>query len=196
MDATAFDQCRWKKTTVEDCLTISIDALVRARMLISGQRTAGSWQWRNPYSKGHRAALDLVADLSEESAPHVFLIYSLAATGEEVMHEIIVGASRPYFGGRRWWFVCPLGDTGKPCGRRVGRLFLPPGAKYFGCRHCYNLQYRSCQERRGRFERYRRSKLELDRLPYDVALMRVFRTLDKIHRNGYGSTSVTALSGT
>ena len=25
-------------------------------------------------------------------------------------------------------------------------LYLPPGARYFGCRHCYNLTYRSAQE--------------------------------------------------
>jgi len=194
MEAMSFDRHALKKTMVEDCLTLSVDALVRARMLISGQRTAGTWQWRNSYSKGQRAALNPVSDLSDDNAPYLFLIYRLAGIGEDVEYEVAITASRPHYGGRRWWFVCP-GEIGKPCARRVGRLFLPPGAKYFGCRHCYDLQYRSCQERRGRFERYRRSKLELDKLPYDVALTRVFRTLDKIHRNGYGSTSVTALSG-
>ena len=107
----SFDRHAWKKTTVEDCLTISIDALVRARMLISGQRTAGTWQWRNPYSKGHRSALNLVSDLSDDSAPHLFLIYSLAVTGEEIMYEVAITASRPHFGGSRWWFVCP-GEIG------------------------------------------------------------------------------------
>jgi hypothetical protein len=34
----------------------------------------------------------------------------------------------------------------RPCGRRVGKLYLPPGASYFGCRHCYELTYKSCQE--------------------------------------------------
>lgn len=31
-------------------------------------------------------------------------------------------------------------------GRRVGKVYLPPGGKYFGCRHCYQLSYRSSQE--------------------------------------------------
>jgi hypothetical protein len=31
-------------------------------------------------------------------------------------------------------------------GRRVGKLYLPPGARYFGCRLCYDLTYTSCQE--------------------------------------------------
>jgi hypothetical protein len=30
----------------------------------------------------------------------------------------------------------------------VGKLYLPPGGRYFGCRHCYNLTYTSCQESR------------------------------------------------
>lgn len=50
-----------------------------------------------------------------------------------------------HFGGRRWWFICPLVMNGHPCHRRVGVLYLASG-KYFGCRHCYNLIYESCKE--------------------------------------------------
>jgi len=50
------------------------------------------------------------------------------------------------WGGVRWWFVCPLVVSGQACGRRVGKLYLPPGGRYFGCRHCYDLTYTSCQE--------------------------------------------------
>lgn len=50
------------------------------------------------------------------------------------------------FNGRRWWFVCPLIVRGVACDRRAGKLYLPPGAKYFGCRKCHDLTYRTCQE--------------------------------------------------
>ena len=50
------------------------------------------------------------------------------------------------YGGVRLWFVCPLYIAGRPCRRRVGKLYLPPGRRYFGCRHCYNLTYISAQE--------------------------------------------------
>jgi hypothetical protein len=33
-----------------------------------------------------------------------------------------------------------------PCDRRVAKLYLPPGGRYFGCRECYRLTYRSAQE--------------------------------------------------
>jgi hypothetical protein len=29
---------------------------------------------------------------------------------------------------------------------RVGKLYLPLGSRYFGCRHCHELTYASCQE--------------------------------------------------
>src|SRR5438045_318744 len=43
------------------------------------------------------------------------------------------------FGGRRPWFRCP--GLGKPCGRKVAKLFL---ADYlFACRSCHGLAYES-----------------------------------------------------
>ena len=51
------------------------------------------------------------------------------------------------WGGVRWWFVCPLMIDGWwPCRRRVGKLYLPLGGRRFGCRHCYDLTYESCQD--------------------------------------------------
>ena len=59
---------------------------------------------------------------------------------EEVRYPVRLVDTPCNFGGRRWWFTCPI------CKRRVAKLYLPPGAKYFGCRHCYNLTYQSCRD--------------------------------------------------
>jgi hypothetical protein len=59
-----------------------------------------------------------------------------------------VTSTVPRFGGLRWWFVCPLAVNGRDCGRRVGKLYLPDGARYFGCRRCHDLVYRSSQQAR------------------------------------------------
>ena len=32
------------------------------------------------------------------------------------------------------------------CSRRAAKLHLPPGARYFACRRCYDLTYTSCQD--------------------------------------------------
>lgn len=48
------------------------------------------------------------------------------------------------YGGKRYWFICSLWKNGNYCGRRVGTLYK--GGDYFGCRHCYDLTYSSCNE--------------------------------------------------
>lgn len=74
------------------------------------------------------------------------LRYEVPSTAEMVRYWIKFTCTHPHWGGARFWFVCPLiGSTG-PCRRRVGKLYLPPNCKYFGCRRCYQLSYSSVQE--------------------------------------------------
>jgi len=54
------------------------------------------------------------------------------------------------YGGKRWWFICPLSKDGIACRRRTLKLYL--GGKYFGCRHCYDLTYESCQKHDARVD--------------------------------------------
>lgn len=70
-------------------------------------------------------------------------------------YSIGLVATPCYFGGKRWWFICPLMKDGVVCGRRAGKLYL--GEKYLGCRHCYSLTYRSCQTHDARVDRIRKS---------------------------------------
>lgn len=51
-----------------------------------------------------------------------------------------------FYGGLRYWFLCPAVTDGVLCENRVGVLYLPPGGTVFGCRHCYGLTYESCQK--------------------------------------------------
>ena len=46
--------------------------------------------------------------------------------------SISITTTRPHFGGRHFWFQCD-------CGRRCGRLYLPPGRHVFRCRICLQL---------------------------------------------------------
>jgi hypothetical protein len=81
--------------------------------------------------------------------PHaswIRLYYTIKRSEENIDFKISLQTTHPYYGGARWWFTCPLSTNGRPCYRRVGKLYLPPGGKYYGCRHCYDLTYTSCQE--------------------------------------------------
>jgi hypothetical protein len=61
---------------------------------------------------------------------------------DPVEQRIGLVTTTPHYGGIRWWFVCPIDHGGRPCGERVGKLYLPAGASLFGCRSCHNLAYR------------------------------------------------------
>jgi hypothetical protein len=78
------------------------------------------------------------------------LTYSLAVPGkqqpESVSYSVKMTAEPCRFGGLRWWFLCPLIVNGRPCTCRADTLYLPPGARYFGCRHCSGLTY-TCRQR-------------------------------------------------
>jgi hypothetical protein len=68
------------------------------------------------------------------------------AHGEWVDYRVRLITIRPHYGGLRWWFVCPLTRQGDNPPRRVAKLYLPQGGRYFGSRAACGLTYRSCQE--------------------------------------------------
>jgi hypothetical protein len=120
---------------------------MREGILKAGVRQSGFWGWTCGGSLMERlATVDYEVNTLDPAFPWVRLSYSLTATQEELNYRVGLTTTRPRFGGLRWWFVCPLVQRGRPCGRRVGKLYLPPGCRYYGCRQCYDLTYTSCQE--------------------------------------------------
>ena len=127
------------KTTVEDCLHLDARDLMRD-MLDWDVRWVGTWYWKQ---RGERIAdVGLEVNTTDRARPWVFLSYKRKSTGEEADYKIELQTTRLHYGGEQWWFTCPADG----CGRRVRKLYLPPGGLYFACRHCYDLTYRSCQE--------------------------------------------------
>lgn len=53
------------------------------------------------------------------------------------------------YGGKRYWFICPMSKNGVYCGKRVCTLYK--NGDYFACRHCYNLTY-SSRNQSGRYK--------------------------------------------
>lgn len=81
--------------------------------------------------------------------PVVHLRYDITPWGGEKTsydYAVNVVATTPTYGGRHWWWICPLTKNGRPCQRRVAKLYLPGSGRYFGCRHCYDLTYQSCRD--------------------------------------------------
>ena len=60
--------------------------------------------------------------------------------------DISITTTPCFYGGVRYWLRCPAVSKGLLCENRVGVLYLPPGGTVFGCRHCHDLTYESCQK--------------------------------------------------
>jgi hypothetical protein len=133
-----------KKTTVEDCLVLSAAIFIRKKLLLPGRHAAGAWSWTQAGQSRPHAEIGYESNLIDPVDAWVRLHYSV--NGEAVDYRVRMETTRPNYGGLRWWFLCPLQrpDGGAP--RRVDKLLLPPGGRYFGSRQSYDLTYTSCQE--------------------------------------------------
>ena len=120
-----------RKVTVEDCLFLSVLRLVKKRAIIAGSRTRGSLQWSYEGCEPH-AKISYEANLVDPNAAWVRHTYTVSGTSMDYRVRLVT--TQPTYGGRRWWFLCPLArqDGGPP--RRVAKLYLPPGGSYFGSR--------------------------------------------------------------
>jgi hypothetical protein len=128
------------KPTVEDGLTVDLGLMLRRGWAHDGASGAGTLSWsRNgePYcSISHRY------DLTDPDNAHLTLTYTRTPRGgapEQVEQRIALTWTRPTYGGRRWWMICPYS------GRRVSKLHLPPGGDRFASRLTWGLPYRSQQ---------------------------------------------------
>lgn len=136
-----------RKTTVEECLFLDINILMR-----QGLETSQSIPVfvKSVSAFRRKKVADIASKLVEDKDGNPTLCFSYAVKPDgkkqKVFQTVPLQSTLLCSGGLRWWFTCPLTVDGTPCERRVGMLYLPPGGIYFGCRHCYDLTYRSCQE--------------------------------------------------
>ena len=112
----------------------------------------GSLSWRSGAETV--ATLEYGSSTYSQGEGTLWLWYVI--DGKSMHYTISLVSTVPHYGGRRWWFICPIKKT------RVAKLYLPPGATTFASRQAYSLTYRSCQ-RPFRFERLRRRTERLAR---------------------------------
>ncbi len=89
------------------------------------------------------------------------------STGEKenMDYRVELTTTHCNYGGKRYWFICPLTKNGKYCGGRVGVIFSI--GKWFGCRHCGNIAY-SSQMRGGRYRWNGVSIPDIDRAEKEI----------------------------
>ena len=152
-----------RKTVVENCLALDINALARAGVVRPSVDLRGAWKWWNQTEDDQEpdlekdkpsAAIGFHVRTRVDSGT-IKLDYSATVieAGENraaalMSYPIALETSGLPSGGLRWWFICPAQrrEDAEPCRRRVGKLYLPRGCRVFACRHCYDLTYTSCRE--------------------------------------------------
>ena len=105
-------------------------------------------------SGGHKTgSIGMIVSMSK-GYEHCRLYYTqtdrFTDKSKELDYEVRLVSTPCFYGGQRWWFICPLVVNGEGCNRRVGVLYMG-GGEYLGCRHCYNLTY-LCQKESGKYD--------------------------------------------
>ena len=132
-----------RKTTVQECLTIDVGTFRKMKPQFTETRRGVLH-----FGAGHAGDSTIGFSLHwEHRRPFVRLRYEIDQ--EPIQMPILLVTTDTQFGGLRWWLRCPLAVNGTPCQLRAGKLYLPPGGSYFGCRECHGLAYRSSQEAHG-----------------------------------------------
>jgi len=132
------------KDTCETSNSLNISFLKKHGYL-SGHYQSGTMTWTHGWS-GSKSSIGIAGCVSGED-PHFRLNYTHTTYGGEksdLDYKVQVTSTPCFFGGKRYWFICPLVRNGLPCQRRVGVLY--GAGKYYGCRRCHDLAYQSQQQ--------------------------------------------------
>lgn len=149
------------RTTVEDGLILDIFHFHRWGVF-KGRWSSGNVNWKSGDEVASRIGYTFTADTQITLSYRVKRMWD--ESGQDIKLPVSLMKTPCHFGKYRYWFLCPLVINGRACLRRVGKLYLPPGGLYFGCRSCYNLTYQSCQEHDPRSSWVRRSPGSLRKL--------------------------------
>jgi hypothetical protein len=141
---------RNRRLTVEQCRIVDVGCLKQDlrrvdyetsfRSVIEWRDSSGRTEAVLGYEVGRTTSEGLIV-LTDPERTSPFPA-SVRLRGEYV---IPIATTQAHIGVRHW-FRCPVEHDGKPCGRRVKKLYLPPGEQFFGCRLCHALTYRSTQQ--------------------------------------------------
>jgi hypothetical protein len=135
---------RWsKKDTVEGRYAIDTSDLKKWKLLVPGiTNRPGAFKWRRA-GEEKASSVSYLLTVGANSGT-LRLIYSMKFQNANLDYPVRLVTTPCRLGGVRWWFVCPLSCHGVACGRRVRKLYL--SGKWFGCRSCHRLTYRTQQE--------------------------------------------------
>lgn len=148
-----------RKWVVENSFAIDLRSMMLEGLLDS-YHSQGKIQWRS------NAIIEFDLIKKQNSVYNLTLRYSRQLNGIEhkIDYSIIIQPIYSRYVISGYFFKCPLFPNGVNCTRKAAKLYLPMGQKYFGCRHCYDLTYRTSQENHRCDSRVIKSEAEAQRM--------------------------------
>lgn len=125
---------RPKKQITDNLIKLSVKDLKAKGLLQDGISKEGYAYWGGSDKKTAKSGIGFKINTLGN---HKYLEVKYTCNGETVAYPITLEITKPNYGGVRWWFKCP------GCGERVANLYIKK--RFFWCRKCNNLSYRSQQ---------------------------------------------------
>lgn len=139
-----------KKYKVDESRSLDILDLQREKVFSRGVGKV----WTTSWSRNGKELASILyrVELGANGPFGLRFMYTITDkdTGEKKDYNYVIPvvATSCNYGGKRWWYACPLVVNGHSCQRRCRIIYMPPDAEYFGCRECHRLTYESRQRHR------------------------------------------------
>lgn len=142
-----------RKIRVDEVRSMDILDLQRKKVFSRGSGVT----WTSSWSRNGEvvASISYRVESREDGPSGLRFMYTITSSdsGEKKDYNYIIPvvSTSCNYGGKRWWYICPLIVNGRSCLRRCRIVYMPSGSEYFGCRECYQLTYESRQRHRENF---------------------------------------------
>lgn len=133
---------RYGRPLAGEAFRIDLAWMIRTGHAVPGQSVSGSLRWT---VRGEPCgSISYEAAMVDEAEARLILSYTRGSgdTAETVRQHVQLESTRPHFGGRRWWMLCPA------TGQRCAKLYLPQGGDRFAGRAAWRLGYQSQRDAR------------------------------------------------
>ena len=126
---------------LDEGLTLDINKIKRDGAIAHNAYRSGTLTWTKVDTGKQTAAIGYKASTVDQNDMWFRVHYTHKPNREnepvEMDYKIKLETTQPHYGGKRFWFICPLTNE------RAAILHNPLGSKWFASRLAFNLKYQS-----------------------------------------------------
>ncbi|NIR49636.1 hypothetical protein GWO09_14770 [candidate division KSB1 bacterium] len=156
-----------RKLLVDEVHWLDMKSLKKMGVFTRGSNVRWTSRWTCRGEESGSVGYHLVEDSSGGLALRFIYTLTEPYTGKKTDfdYRVHLDSTPCNYGGRRWWFICPL--RARPnCVRRCRVIYITPYNYTFGCRECSDLTY----ECRRKHRDYYYERLHKPQARHDKAL--------------------------